>query len=232
MRPWSPPRAWSCRSTPAPHTSPRPTHPRRHGRTLPPTDRRHPPSGALRVRLQPHTPVRNPAGPYPQAEPGRPRTSSPGIEVRLVPHACQPHRHPTAAAGFGRQRRRPTHPSTAACPSTAATAANGYASGDARATTDAAAPRQRAYPVRDATAAAAAATAAAGGRRGHVSRRRRAGGVAVPAAVPRLPSPPPAAAAAPGRHDPSWPPAAAPAFFRRHHPPVEQTCPTVTPRSR
>lgn len=210
---------------------------RRTPRTSPQRTADTPPSGALRVRLQPHTPVRDPPGPYPRADPGRPRTSSPGTPRSGL--SCTP-TNPTAAREQRRGLRASVagqrEPSTAARASTAATAADGHADSNVRARNDAGAPRQRVYPVRDAATAAAAAPAAAGGRRGKGSRRRQTCGVAVPAAAPgchhhpRLPPPPPAAAAAPARHDPLLATSvAAPAAFPRHHPPVEQTCPPLTP---
>lgn len=202
MRPRSPPKAWMCGSTPAPHSQARPTHPRRHRRTILPTDGRHPPSGALRVRLQQHTPARDPTGPHPRAEPGRPRASSPGTLGPQCPTCLPPHRRPRAAAGFGRQRRRPEHP-----PPPPARPPPPPPPTVTRTLTPARGP-MRAHP--------ASAPSLCGMRRPPlplplprrvaVAARRRdaARHAASPSLLccPPLPPPPPAATAAPGRHDP------------------------------
>lgn len=226
MRPWSPPRAWSCRPTPAPHIP-----------DFPPTDRRQAPPAARCACDSNRTPpyVTRPVHTHEPIQVGRvqsvpahrgpdcptrlptppPPESGDGVCVPALPASAHPPPPPA--------RPPPPPPPTAA-------------DSNVRARNDAGAPRQRVYPVRDAATAAAAAPAAAGGRRGKGSRRRQTCGVAVPAAAPgchhhpRLPPPPPAAAAAPARHDPLLATSvAAPAAFPRHHPPVEQTCPPLTP---
>lgn len=198
MRPWSPPRAWSCRPTPAPHIP-----------DFPPTDRRQAPPAARCACDSNRTPpyVTRPVHTHEPIQVGRvqavpahrgpdcptrlptppPPESSDGVCVPALPASANPPPPPA--------RPPPPPPPTAA-------------DSNVRARNDAGAPGQRVYPVRDAATAAAAAPAAAGGRRGKGSRRRQTCGVAVPAAAPgchhhpRLPPPPPAAAAAPARHDP------------------------------